>query len=66
MLAHHGEHLGRGHVAEPGPAQLLVGAAPRVGPLGDGAPGQGISGTGGLALLRRLQLVQAANEQQIR
>ncbi len=65
MFPQHGEHLGRREVPEPRPAQVLIGAAARVAALGEDAAGHGALQPGALALLQAVQVVQAADEEQV-
>ena len=65
VLADHGVHVGRGEVLEARPAQVLVGAALGVLALGEDPPLHRLLEPGGLVLLQRVQVVQAAQEEQV-
>ena len=65
VLVHDGEHVGRGKILETRPAQILVGAALGVVPLGKDAPLHRLFERGGFVLLQRVQVVQPPQEEQV-
>ena len=65
MFADDKEHFGRCEVSEAGPAQVVVRASARVGAFGEDATRHGAVEAGGLALFQGLQVIQAADEQQV-
>jgi hypothetical protein len=65
VFVHHLEHLGRGEVLEMRPAVVVVRPALFVRPLGEDALLHRLLQALGLLLLKRLEVVEPADEQQI-
>jgi hypothetical protein len=69
VLAHHGVHVTRGEMLEARPAQVVVRTAPAfantVLARGENPAPDGLLEPGGLVLLQRVEIVQAAQKEQV-
>ena len=65
VFTQHDVHLRRSEVAEPGPAQILVGPVPGVLPLGEDPPFDRFFGGVGLVFGQGVQIVQTADKQHV-